>query len=491
MKTVYLILLISIIFVSVVSAQIESLPAPIVNNKSLEILSNNRYSVHSGFSGSLSNQILSNILWATNKTPRIGTYREIYVATPTNVYRYDTTNNTLVLHLAGNHRYMSSSAFEVGIATDRHEETGLMIQAGLLAGHAFRDAGATSNVASCPMKYAADYASSNWSPTHSIKCVNVYGRYTNTALDTNCLAVSSNSSLPLPRTNGADTFEIILSRLTQDSVFGSAGLSLQAISQLAWAGYGVTPHIAMSRRGLTVPSAVAAYYLTRKIYIVRDIGVDRYNNRTPPGTSLSTADHRLEQITVEDRRPQLRSASTKIPSRAPVYFIICVSDTASYGPMQEAGFVGFQLLMQAKVLGLNGYLTVPLNRTERTAIISALSIPTSDIPVIVFSCGAPASSIHESGSNIIEYEGVKVTSPNSNQIHIEYWISQAGSPDLRIFDITGRLVYIFNKEFKPASHYSVEWNGKNNNGYKVASGIYVCRLTNNNITQSAQFVLTK
>jgi hypothetical protein len=491
MRYLYLVILVIVLFVSTLSAQIESLPVPIINNKSFEILSNNRYSVHSGFTSSLSNQILSNALWATNKAPRIGTYREIYVATPTNVYRYDTTNHTLVLHLAGNHRYSSGSAFEIGMASDRHEETGFMTQAGLLAGHAFRDAGATSNVVSCPMKYAADYASSNWNPTHPIKCVNVYGRYNNTALDTTCLAVSSNSSLPLPRTNGADTFETVLSRFTQDSVFSSAGLSLQAISQLAWAGYGVAPHMAFGRRGLTVPSAIAAYYLTKKIYIVRDVGVDRYNNRTPPGTSLSTADHRLEQITSEDRRPQLRSTSTKIPSRAPVYFIICVGDTASYGPMQEAGYVGFQLLMQAEILGLNGYLTAPLNRTERTAIISALSIPTSDIPAIVFSCGQPATNINESGSNPIEIDGIKVASPNSGQVQIEYWLVNSGTSELSIFDLTGRLVYSLNKEFNPAGHYTIKWNGKNNSGQKVSPGVYVCQLTKDNKTHSAQIILTK
>jgi hypothetical protein len=341
------------------------------------------------------------------------------------------------------------------------------------------------------MKFAADYATSHWNPAHTIKCVDVFGRYNNTALDTTCLAVSSNSSLPLPRTNGTDTFEVVLSTLEQDSIFTPASLSLQQISQLAWASYGVTPHIASGRRGLTVPSAVAAYYLTRKIYIVRDVGVDRYNNRTPPGTSLTTADHRLEQITAEDRRPQLRSASSKIPSRAPVYFIICVGDTSSYGPMEEAGFVAFQLLMQAKILGLNGYLSVPLNRTERTAIVSALSIPTSDIPVIVFSCGEPAANINESGSNLIEIEGIKVASPNSGQVQIEYWLANSGTPELSIFDLIGRLVYSFNKEFKPAGHYIVNWNGKNNSGQKVSPGIYICHLTKDNITRSAQIILTK
>jgi hypothetical protein len=266
---------------------------------------------------------------------------------------------------------------------------------------------------------------------------------------------------------------------------------LQQISQLAWAGYGVTPHIAMSRRGLTVPSAVAAYYLTRKIYVVRDIGVDRYNNRTPPGTSLSTADHRLEQITAEDRRQQLRVVSNKIPSTAPAYFIICVGDTGSYGPMEEAGFVGFQFLMQAKILGLNGFLTVPLSRTERTAIISALTIPSTDIPVIVFSCGAPTTSVKETRSNIIKTDQMQITSISNDKIQIEIWLSKPATPELAIYDLTGKLIYNIRKQFNSAGHYVIEWDRKGNNNHIVSSGAYICQITYDQKTYSKQFILTK
>lgn len=483
--------ILTLFIVSITYAQIESLPAPIVNNKSFEILSNNRYSLHSGFTSSLSDQVLSNVLWATNKVPCIGAYREIYVATPANVYRYDTTNHTLVLHLAGNHRYVANSAFEVGMAA-RQEEVGLMEQAGLLAGHAFRDITAGSNVASCPMRYAANYANSNWNPAHTIECVNVFGRYNVPALDTTCLAVSSNSSLPLPRTNNPDTFETALSRLSQDSLFSPAGLSLPTISQLSWAGYGVTPHLGLGKRGLTVPSAVAAYYLTRKIYIVRDLGIHRYNNRTPPGTSLTTADHRLEQITTEDRRAQLRIASNRIPSTAPVYFVICVSDTASYRPMQEAGFVAFQYMMQAEMLGLNYFLTAPLNRSERSAIISALSIPTSDIPVIVFSCGEPVGTgMNDTPENINHTDRLHITTLNQNNIKIEYWLQESATPQIVIYDISGKLVYTFKKKYLNAGHHIFEWNTKDNNNQRVSSGVYICKLINQNNITSTQFVIAK
>jgi hypothetical protein len=145
---------------SVAFAQVESLPSPVVHGNSFEIISNSRYSSHNGFTGSLSDTVLSNVLWAMNRAPSFGSsYREIYVATPANVYLYDSVAHALNVHLAGDHRYDSISAFEVGIAVERNEEAGLAVQAGLLAGDAFWSRG-SGTVISCPMAFAANYANS-------------------------------------------------------------------------------------------------------------------------------------------------------------------------------------------------------------------------------------------------------------------------------------------------------------------------------------------
>jgi hypothetical protein len=66
--------------------------------------------------------VLSNVLWAMSRVPLSGiSIREIHVATPTNVYLHDTAGHVLNVHVAGNHRCSSSSAFEVGIAVERND----------------------------------------------------------------------------------------------------------------------------------------------------------------------------------------------------------------------------------------------------------------------------------------------------------------------------------------------------------------------------------
>ncbi len=461
---------------TVVVAQVESLPPPVVHGNSFEIISNSRYSAHSGFTSSLSDTVLSNVLWAMSRVPSFGgSYREIYVATPTNVYLYDSVAHALTVHLAGNHRYSANSAFEVGIAVERNEEAGLAVQAGLLAGDAFWSPG-SGTVTSCPMAYAANYANSNWSPTHTINMVDVFGRMNVTGLTDSCVAISSDSTLPRPNTDAADTFEVLISGLGQDSVFDPTGLPLSDVSQLLWAGYGVTPHMPIGKRGLTVPSAVAYYYLTRKIYLVDYLGVDRYNNRIPPGTNLATSDHRLEVVTSGDRREALRVACPGIPNTAVVYIVVCVSDTTDPWMLQEPGFAGFQYLMEAHALGLQGHLTAPIAPSERTAIISALGVPSADLPVLIFATGYPTlPGVAESGQP--PTERLEVASVQGHGARLTWQLAEPGPVRLVIYDLAGRPMRSWGVVQQSAGTHSVEWDGSGDNGRSLPAGSYFCRLT--------------
>ncbi len=467
MKVFYLLVLFTVGITSA-SLEVETLPPPVFNRHSFSLLSNSRYSVHSGFTGSLPTNVLANILWGMARVPRVSNQFEIYVATPTNLYRYDPENHTLILHLTGNRRSNSNSAFEIGIASDRYEDAGFAIQVGQLAGVAFWDS-AGSNVVSCPMQSATNYANNNWQPNYPIRMVNVYGRASVRGLDTTCLARSSDSTLPLPQTIGSDTFEVLLLHLRQDSIFSPIELPIDKISQLLWSAYGVTPHTtANGRRGLTVPSAVANYYITGKIYLVKETGVYRYRNRLPSG-SLTTADHRLELHLSGDRREQLRSASRRIPATAPVYIVIGVGDTTSNYHLLEAGFAGIQLLLQANSLNLSGFLTVPLTPSERSAIRTALELPPSDFPALVFSGGEYATFVKEPEAKIAS---LQIPSLNRTGFSFDLFIASPGVAHFTIYDLTGQTVRSFKKTFSSFGHHPVFWDGKDETGRLVRPGIY-------------------
>ncbi len=459
----------------------ESLPGPADHAWSFEQLANSRNSVHAGFDDSLPRQVLANVLWAMSRTPVAGGgYREFYVATPANVYRYDPERFRLTVQRAGDHRYNSGSAFEVGVAADRPEAAGLAIQAGLLAGAAFNPPGrwpATDvrGVVSCPMQWAADHAATDWKPEHPVRMVNVYGRAACSPGETLAAARSSDSSLPLPHVVGPDTFEAVMADLAEDSLFGPAGLSDENLSQLLWAAYGATPHLTFNhRQGLTVPSAMASYYLTDRIYVVGREGVSRYHNRLAGEADAATHDHRLERVKADDRRPQLRAAADRIPNSAPVYFVVCVPDTALEPAMMEAGFVGFELLAQARSLGLAGRLVVPLSRMERGAIAAALDLPEGHVPALVFACGEAARA---QTTGALDNPAVTIVRAQPairrGELRVEYLLNRAGPVRAEVFDMLGRPVRLLLSEQQSSGYHAVVWDGTGEDGARLKRGTYL------------------
>jgi hypothetical protein len=388
------------------------------------------------------------------------------------VYLYDTAAHVLNVHLAGNHRYSANSAFEVGIAVERNEEAGLLVQAGLLAGDAFWSRG-SGIVTSCPMAFAANYANSNWDTVHTIRMVDVFGRMSVTGLTDSCVAISSDSTLPRPNTDAADTLELLVSGLRQDSVFDPASLPLSAVSQLLWAGYGVTPHMPTGKRGLTVPSAVANYYLTQHVYVATDTAVMRYHNRLPPGTNMSTSDHRLQLVTSGDRRDSLRAACTRLPATAPVYIIVCYTDTTTAWAMLEPGFVGYEHLMQAHALGLHGRLTAPLSPAERSAIVAALGLPGTDFPILVFATGGFTSGTAE--HQPVGSERVEVTRTGGG-VRLKVQLAEAATARLVVYDLAGRPVRSWGEVQLSAGVHSLDWDGADDNGRSLPAGPYFCLL---------------
>ncbi|MEO0126856.1 MAG: FlgD immunoglobulin-like domain containing protein [candidate division WOR-3 bacterium] len=446
------------------------LPPPQINNFSSEIVLNSRRSYHSGYTSSLSDQILANILWAASRAPLIGTNRIIYVARTDNVYRYDPNSHDIVLHLSGNHKSESNAAFEVGIASDIAEDAGTSIQFAQLASISFWNTN-SNQPASCPKESATTNANNTWSPSLTVQMVNVYGLMSSVSgITSECVAHSSNGSLPDPNTNGTIILENALANLKYGNLFSDTELNLNQLSQLAWASYGNTPHTTSNgRAGITVPSAVANYYLTGKIYIVRSVGVERYHIRLPSG-SASSRDHRIERVTDGDRRPQLRSAIPRLPQTAPNYFVYCAT-TASRYQLLEAGFAGASALLQATCINLQGYFTANFSSSERTAIINALGIPTTDLPLFIFSAGQEYVGIKEQES---KNQGILSLNPNPfrDKVRIHYQLNNSSRVNIAIYDTSGNLVKNLHNDFQPAGKYTIFWDGKNQSGKKIPSGVY-------------------
>lgn len=452
-------------------ADMRYLPPMQINTYSTEIVLNSRLSYHSGYSGTLSDQILANVLWACGKAPLIGNARTIYVARPDNVYLYDPVQHDIFLHTAGNHLSEGNLAFEVGVASDLIEDAGTAMQFAQLASYSFWT-NTTNQPSCCPKESGRNNANSTWSPSTSIHIVNCYGQRNVSGITAELVAQSSNGSLPDPSTDGTVLLENALANINYGDQYTSTLLDINQLSQLVWASYGCSPHYASGgKAGLTAPSAVAYYYLTGKIYIVRPEGVERYHIRLPSGQQ-TTRDHRIETVTSGDRRPQLRSAIARLPQTAPAYFVYCAQSTGRWQTL-EAGYCAANALVQASSMDLQGYFTADFTSAERTAIINALSIPSSDLPLLVFSAGQPEIGINENTKDILRY--VETTpNPFVKNTVIKYSLYRPSPVKIMIYSISGELITTLVNEHKKTGNHSVTWNGKDMKGLGIPAGQYYC-----------------
>jgi hypothetical protein len=350
-----------------------SLPEPILAKKSVEICLNSRYSDHNP-TGTASDQQLSNVLWAAGKAPVTGTFRDIYVATPTATYLYDPGTNSLNWYSKD---MADKGAFVMSFEKELDFDAGLSYMPAILASISLW--GSTeSSVSSCPMRSKLYFG------------VQDVRGFTSELVAHSSLPENEDGWLPDPKTTGDKALEEVLANLKYTSNFSQTNLTRQQISQILWAGYGCTPHDSSNgRAGLTVPSAIARYYLTGTIYLVNENGVYRYHNRNPD-TDLTTRDHRLERINSDDVRGSLQSAVSGL-SQAPCYVILCLapSDASQEFAQLEAGFVAGNMLIQASAIDLGCYFKTKLTAGEQQAIQNATGIPSSHIPQAVISLGKP------------------------------------------------------------------------------------------------------
>ncbi len=66
--------------------------------------------------------------------------------------------------------------------------------------------------------------------------------------------------------------------------------------------------------------------------------------------------------------------------------------------------------------------------------------------------------------------------PSNPETTIKYKIPKLSKVMVTIYNVTGQLVKIFTEGIKAVGHNSIEWNGKDDTGNDVATGVYFYQL---------------
>lgn len=343
------------------------LPPPRVTGRSAALCLNSRASEHEHLLFTATAQQLSNVLWAAGRAPVTGSHRTIYVSTSAGTFVYHPEDHSLEDHSTTT----VNKAFQINYDRERDFDAGVADMFALLASVALWT-GTDGQLASCPQGSELNFG---------IRSVKGHTEQ--------LVAHSSDGSLVPPSTNGDDALEETLASAALSTHFQvQRPLTRAELSQLLWAGYGPTPHtVYHDHAGLTAPSAYAAYYLTRKIYVVAE-RVLRYANRV--GTDLFTHDHRVEVVAAADRRLDFRRQVPTLPA-APAYVVLCLAGESldKWYRWLEAGFVAGNVLAQSTALGLGCAFESAVPPARYAPIRQLLSLPADDHPIAAIAVGKP------------------------------------------------------------------------------------------------------
>ncbi len=82
--------------------------------------------------------------------------------------------------------------------------------------------------------------------------------------------------------------------------------------------------------------------------------------------------------------------------------------------------------------------------------------------------------------------------PFNPRTKIQYALSEDTDVTLLVIDMMGRTVQsILSNKSQQAGHYSIHWNGRNNNGLPASSGVYFLILKTQNLTKSQKVLLMR
>jgi hypothetical protein len=84
-----------------------------------------------------------------------------------------------------------------------------------------------------------------------------------------------------------------------------------------------------------------------------------------------------------------------------------------------------------------------------------------------------------------------VPNPFNPSTTIRYYLPERCRVKVAVYDVAGRTIASLADRDQPAGHYSLEWNGRDNFGKPVASGIYFCRLQAGKDMRSRKMVLLR
>jgi hypothetical protein len=105
--------------------------------------------------------------------------------------------------------------------------------------------------------------------------------------------------------------------------------------------------------------------------------------------------------------------------------------------------------------------------------------------------GNPLGQVTGAGPALKNSLAQNYPNPFNPQTTIAFTIKDRGAVTLKVYNVNGELVRTLANENRAAGSYSLTWDGHNDSGQSVSSGVYFYKLVTNNFSQTKKMVLLK
>ena len=116
----------------------------------------------------------------------------------------------------------------------------------------------------------------------------------------------------------------------------------------------------------------------------------------------------------------------------------------------------------------------------------------SESSSVIGAFGQPCGNLNMDKVIASDYSFIQnFPNPFNNQTKISYSLEKEGNYSILIFNLRGQLVKNLISKFGQKGGYEIKWDGTNNFGQKVVSGVYICRLKTMNGIKNNKMILLK
>ena len=101
------------------------------------------------------------------------------------------------------------------------------------------------------------------------------------------------------------------------------------------------------------------------------------------------------------------------------------------------------------------------------------------------------SDTQQPGSEMAGRLAVARPNPFNACATIEYTLEKGGVAEIAVYDVSGRHVRTLVNSYVPAGVHEVVWDGRNDSGGRVASGLYFYRLRTGDVSETRKMILLR